>query len=306
MKYWRALILCGFSLCFVWLVEIAAAQRVHFRFNPPDDFPAYISTFKSTRTTDMGVFGKRTLTSEGSAKITTDKMPEGYSVTFAPISFTMMEDGEPVENPFLSFVQNITMTYELDIDGQLVEIRGFNGLVEKFHASLPDELASTFVKLLDEEALRNKTIQEWEARVGQFIGTDVDIGDMWVGVEETPLPAGGSMEFYSVTKFAERVKFDGVDCVRLEFSYTADAEELKPLMNTLSEEIGKIAETKNLNMGDIDIEGTGERIINPTTMVIYSETVERTIKSTMDAPGQPPVGVNVVDKREYGYEKLYP
>ena len=46
-------------------------------------------------------------------------------------------------------------------------------------------------------------------------------------VEETPTPMGGTMTFYSVTKLVEQMKFDDVDCVRLEFSFNSDAEELK-------------------------------------------------------------------------------
>ncbi len=218
-----------FILCYCALVFTAAAQEVRFRFDPPDDFPAYISTFKSKQTTDMGALGKQTRASEGRAKITVEKNPDGYSVTFAPLSFTMTVDGEPVENPILSFVQNITVTYELDADGKLVEIRGFEGLFEEFMASLPAGLPPNIAEVVNEQAFRNKTVQEWQGRIGQFVGADVEIGELWATVDEMPLPTGESMAFYSLTKFAEQVKFDGADCVRIEFSYNTDADELKEL-----------------------------------------------------------------------------
>ena len=283
----------------------AAAQEIHFRFDPPDGFPAYVSTFKSKRTIDMGALGKRTAASEGRAKITTDETSEGYSVTFAPLSFTMTENGEPVENPILSFVQNITVTYELDSNGELVEIRGFEGLFEEFKASLPAELPSNVAKLVDEDAFRKKTTQEWEARIGHFVEACVEIGDVWAGVEETPLPLGGSMAFYSVTKFAEQVKFDGVDCVRIEFSFNTDADELKDFMGDVWEELAEMVGTEEIpSVSNTEVTGKGERIINPTTMQIYSETTDRTIKSTTNLPGRGAVEMIMVEKREYGYEKI--
>ena len=295
-----------FAVCLIAGIGFTAgAQEIHFRFDPTDGFPAYISTLKSTQTTDMGALGKRTRISEGRARITTEKTSDGYSVTFAPISFTMTENGEPVENPILSFVQDITMTYELDTNGELVEIRGFEGLVEKLKASLPDELPPNVAKLINEQALRNKAVQEWEARIGQFVGADVEIGDVWAGVEETPLPLGGSMAFYSVTKFAEQVKFDGVDCVRVEFSFNTDADELKDFMGDVWEELADMVGTDEIpSVSNTEVTGKGERIIDPTTMLIYSETTDRTIKMTTNVLGRGAVEMVMVEKREYGYEKI--
>ena len=296
-----------FILCYCGLVFTASAQEVRFRFDPPEDFPAYISTFKSERITDMGALGKRTLVSEGRATITVDKNPDGYSVTFAPLSFTMTQDGAPVKNPILDFLQNITVTYELDVDGELVEIGGIEGLFDEFIASLPPGLPPNIAAMLNADAFRDKTVQEWEARIGQFVGMDVDIGDVWAGVEQVPLPVVGTMAFYSATKFAEQVKFDGVDCVRIQFSYNTDADELKEFMGELWENLADMVGSEDLpSVSDAKIVGEGERIIDPTTMLIYSETGRRTWKTTVDIPGQGTVEMVVVEKREYGYEKIAP
>ena len=291
-----------------WGIGVSAtAQEVHFRFNPPDDFPAYVSTYKNTQITDMGALGKRTRVSEGKAKVTIDKKPGGYSVTFMPISITMTQDGEPREDPILSFIQNITVIYELDVDGQLVKIRGFEGIIEKLKASLPGELPPTIATLLSEETLINRTTQEWDARIGSYVGMAAEIGDVWSGVEETPLPMGGTMAFYSVTKFAEQVKFDDVDCVRLEFSFNTDAEELKNFMGDLGEDLAEMADMEAApSVSNTKIVGKGERIIDPATMLIYSETVERTMKMMMAVPGQGEVEMTSIDKREYGYEEIAP
>ena len=296
-----------FIVCCWGVVVSATAQEVHFQFNPPDDFPAYVSTYKNTQVTDMGALGKRTRVSEGKQKVTTDKTPGGYSVTFMPISITMTQDGKPREDPILSFVQNITVIYELDVDGQLIKIRGFEGIIEKLKASLPGNLPPTVAAVLSEETFINRTTQEWDARIGSYVGMEAEIGDVWAGVDETPLPMGGTMAFYSVTKFAEQVKFNDVDCVRLEFSFNTDAEELKDFMGDMWEDLAEMADMEAApSVSNTKIAGKGERIIDPATMLIYSETVERTIKMTMAVPGQGEVEMTSVDKREYGYEEIAP
>jgi len=240
----------------------AMAQEIHFRFNPPDNFPAYVSTYKNTQITDMGALGKRTRVSEARAKVAIDKTPGGYSVTFIPISFTMTQDGRRREDPILSFIQNITVIYELDVDGQLVKIRGFEGIIEKLKASLPAGLPPTVATLLSEETFINRTTQEWDARIGSYVGVDAEIGDVWAGIEETPTPMGGTMAFYSVTKLAEQVKFDDVDCVRLEFSFNSDAEELKNFMGDVWEDLAEMADMEAVpSLSNTKIVGKGERII---------------------------------------------
>lgn len=293
-------------LCCLVLVVSAVAQEIHFRFNPSYD--VYISTYKNTRIVNMGELGKQTRVSKAKAKITIDKTPQGYSVIAKPISFTMTQDGQPVEDPITSFIQNMTLTYELDAEGQLLEMRGFEGLIEKLEESLPIELPPQMASLLNEETLVNKSKQEWNARVGSFVGVDVEIGDVWAGVEEVPLPFGGeSMKFYSVTKFAEQVVFDNVDCVRLEFAFNTDAEELTDFMGDVLGALTEIVETEEApSVSNSEVVGKGERIIDPTTMLIYSETVERTIKTAMTVPGREAVEMIVVEKREYGYEKIAP
>ena len=60
------------------------------------------------------------------------------------------------------------------------------------------------------------------------------------------------------------------------------------------------------SLSNAKIAGKGERIIDPATMLIYSETVERTTKMMMAVPGQGEVEMTSVDKREYGYEEIAP
>ena len=296
-----------FIACCWGIVVSATAQEIHFRFNPPDDFPAYVSTYKNTQISVMGALGKRTRVSEVKTKVTIDKTPEGYSVTSMPISVTMTQDGKLVEDPILSFLQNITVTYELDADGQLIKIRGFEGTIEKLKASLPAGLPPTVAALLSEETFINGASQEWDARIGSYVGMDGEIGDVWAGVEETPTPMGGTMAFYSVTRLAEQVKFDDVDCVRLEFSFNTDAEELKHIMGDVWEDLAEMVDMEAVpSVSSTKIAGKGERTIDPATMLIYSETVERTMKMMMAIPGQGEVEMTSVDKREYGYEEIAP
>ena len=48
----------------------------------------------------------------------------------------------------------------------------------------------------------------------------------------------------------------------------------------------------------------GKRIVDPATMMIYSEIIERTISMKMNIPGQGKVDMTLFETREYGVEEL--
>ena len=122
--------------------------------------------------------------------------------------------------------------------------------------------------------------------LASYVGMEAEIGEVWAGVEETPLPMGGTVAFYSVTKLVEQVKFDDVDCVRLEFSFNTDGEGLKDFMGDMWEDLAEMADMKAApSLSNTKISGKGERIIDPATMLIYSETVETHNENDDGRPG---------------------
>ncbi len=67
--------------------------------------------------------------------------------------------------------------------------------------------------------------------------------------------------------------------------------------------MGKLKEIPNLS--NASVAGRGERIIDPATMMVYSETIERTIDVTVKLQGQEAVEMTSVERHEYA-SRRYP
>lgn len=94
---------------------------------------------------------------------------------------------------------------------------------------------------------------EWEGRVGWFAGKKAAIGDVWEVESDFALPTGGTIKYRTKIEFAERVSVAGRECVRVRYTYdTGPGSAMR-------------------------VEGGGERVVDPATMLIYSETLERTM-----------------------------
>ena len=279
-------------------------QKVKFVFNPPDGI-SYIRMSKMTKVTDMGELGKRTDVTEFKTRVSIKKTSTGYSIVDTPISATMTRDGKEVDSPVLSVLQEVVITYELDTNGQLVSIKGFETLLEKMKQTLPPEVFQSLSTVLNEEAMSSKETAEWNGRIGNFIGREAKVGEVWTSTDEYALPTGEIITYYSATKFAELTTFDGHDCVHIIFSYDSNAsalaESLGKTLSDIYEDIGIPSEVKP-EISNVAISGGGERLIDPMTMLIYSETVTRTVKMPMEFPKIGKIIVTSDEKMEYNFD----
>jgi hypothetical protein len=274
-----------------------------FRFNPPGGI-AFVQTNKTTKVKEMGSSGKQTDEIESKTKIVMKRTPRGYSAIFTPISATMVRDGKKVDNPILAVLQKIIVTYEVDADGQLKTISGFDKLEKQIKEIFPPEEAASLASVISEQAMINKEKAEWNGRIGNFVGRTIKLGDVWTSTDDFALPTGGAVTFYSATKFANRVKCGARDCLHIQFSYNSDANALKDFVGKMISDFSKAAGDSQIKTGisGVEIVGGGERLIDPNTMLIYSETVTRTMKIPMEVPGQGRVITTMKEKREYTFD----
>ena len=281
----------------------ASGQEFEFRFNPPDS-TAFLRTSKTTKVQSMDSLDTRTEVTEGTERVIITKTSGGYSVASTSISASMTRDGKNVDNPFLSLLRGITVTYDLDADGQLLAVHGFENVITKMKETFPPEAVKSLAAVLNEDALINKEAAEWNGRIGGFIGRTAKIGDVWTSTDEFPLPTGEAITSYSATKFVEDVKCGSNDCVRIQFWYNSDAGALQGLVGEMASDIAESAGAPQLapEISGASIIGEGERIIDPATMLIYSEKASRTMKMQMEAPGRGKVMVTSQEMREMSFD----
>jgi hypothetical protein len=167
-------------------------------------------------------------------------------------------------------------------------------------------MIETLSSVLNEETLKKRDAAEWNGQIGKFIGRTVSLGDSWASVDSFPLPSGEIIAFYSVTRFPEQAKCGDRDCLKLQFNYNSDASALSRLVNqNLAKLLGLPADSLPPTPSAAKISGFGERLIDPHTMLIYSETVERTLTAKTNMPGQGDVDMTQTEKREYKYDYSY-
>lgn len=242
------------------------AETVTFRFSPPDGI-TYLENVVVSRTLEGGPT-RQTDLQKGQARVRIDKLPDGWTVTGTPVSMTMETDGKPVESPLVTALQGAVAVYRLDPQGNLVSVQGYEGLLDKVSKDLKPEEAQALAKILDPESILARERTEWNARIGSFAGKTFELGSSWVTEAPLALPSGGEVQLRTHTELAERTRCGGDrDCVRLRFRYDSDEPR---------------------------VTGTGERVVDPSTLLIYSEAVERVL------PVQD--GVVLREKREHSYD----
>lgn len=222
------------------------AETVTFRFSPPDGI-SYVETVVLTRTLEAGAAPSRTDLQKGQARVRYDKTADGWTVTGTPISMSMETDGKSIQSPILEALKGVVAVYRLDPQGNLLSVQGYEGLAETVSKGLAPEEAQALAKAFDQESILAREKVEWSSRIGDFTGKTFEIGSSWTTEAPLALPSGGEVQLRTHTTLERATCGDG-DCVRLQFRYESDAPK---------------------------VSGTGERVIDPSTMLIHSEVIER-------------------------------
>jgi hypothetical protein len=282
-----------FALALLLPLAAWSAETVTFRFAPPDG-TTFVQTLVTTKTLDAGAAGKRTDVQRSETRLRFDKAGDGWTLTATPISMTMTRDGQAVQNPVLDALKDLVVTYRLDAQGNIVAIQGFGNVQEKLIKALPPEAAQAVAKLVTEEAMVAKEKAEWAGRISDFTGESFELGSSWTSEVPFALPTGEEILYYTRTEIAEKARCGDRDCVRIRFRYDTDASAIGAKVGESMSEVSKGVGGPEVQIKKTTITGGGERLIDPATMLIHSETLER----TMNMEG---MGVST-EKREYTFE----
>ncbi len=283
-------------------------DSVTFTFNPPTP-SSHTITLKTTKIKSTGPSDTQTDVGVAKVKIGVRKTAKGYKLIQTPISVDLTRNGEKFpSNPIVDRLMKVVVTSDLDSFGEMLTVKGFDevfkALTEELKSAMPPEQYEKFAAALPgmKEAAIAKEITEWNGRIASFVGRTAKIGDTWVEDQTAELPLG-TIVYDTTTKIAERVLTGKADCVRITFSYTTDAEGTQKFMQAVMDSLAESAAPgKSPKIVDVKITGGGERVIDPKTMLIYSETNDRTITMAMDIPDEGRQELKMQEKREYTYQ----
>ena len=293
-----------------------AADRIEvfsLHFAPPDGTRVIETQHRSVTRTATG---QPTHTDESEIRFigTFKALATGYRYARQTDSYVFRRDGKEVSNPISETVTRAALTYTLDLKGKAIDIQGMAGLEAKASSALAPEVAAQAAPVLAQLAESNlvaREKEEWDARYAEFAERTFAIGGGSNDRASYALPSGEQLEFWIRTTVPRHEVCPAGNCVRIDFSYESDAAEVAKWPNPPASSTGHAAAPAPGKEGSSPagtdpahparITGHASRLIDPATMRIYGETFDRTITSTLNAPGQGPIEVSRHEQRTYDY-----
>ncbi len=300
---------CLFIIYLLFTISSHAEEAKNITFSfAPQDGTTYIQKLTTTREKRIGAGGAQLDESISTTKISIKKTKEGWDVIAKPENAVMKRNGQVVNSPFIAILSKITIVHKLNQDGTLKDILGYEGVEEAIKSQFPPQFAKKIAPLLNSETLKKREMAERTGRVDFFLGKTVSPGDVWEYNAPFSMPNGTSVNYKVKTSFNALQSCGKARCIKIEQVYDSDEVDIADSTNKA---IKSAAEGSNegfgksfpmVKKGGSSIKGKVVRLIEPTTMLIHEEVLERTIQMEMQAPGAGPRPIKMVETRVYKYE----
>lgn len=278
-------------------------EDVTFNFNPPDK-TAYTVTSKLSRQL-IGARGlvavQLDISKETVAKGEYFQTAGVISEAIKTLSVENFLGGEKYNVPEEQAFEGTVQTVQYDSMGQIVNILGLDQLDVQLQKAQTKEDKSP----LDKEGYMASKRSEWANKVGFLIGRKKAIGDVIIGLGQSISPDNVRTKYFIGAQNAGKVQIAGHECVRLKFFYSTNMWKiigylgLKMLfLDTEERTIVQVATSTSKKMS---LNGRGEIILDPTTMLIYSEKIEKTY-GWLSKGKVSPDDISIQDKVQVDYK----
>lgn len=301
-------LILSLSLTFILFNKEIGFSKDHedivFTFSPKNG-TTYIQKLTITREKQLGPAGTQLEESVSTTKVMMKQTDEGWDVIGEPIKAVMKRNGKIINNPIVDILSKVTVIYKLDKEGNLIDIEGLEKVIESVNVQFPPQLTKQLEPILNPEYLKQKEASEYNGRIGDYLGKTVSKGEVWEYDVPFTLPNGTNLTYRIKTHFLEMLSCDKSKCIKIEQVYASDAEGVADLASSVVKGVAEsIKESSDdndpkFNKKNASINGKVIRLIDPKTMLIYKEELERTIHMDMDLPGQGLVPIKLIEKRTY-------
>lgn len=281
----------------------AAAQprEFVFRFQPPDG-----ARFKVQYTQQR----VRTLEGQPPTRDESESLTEGSfrrignQFEYQPriVTMSMRRNGVAVNDPTLPLLTGLQVTYVISAEGEATAIRGFDGFDTLLKSRLPPQIAAALAPLINERVLVQRETAEWNARYAEFAGGKFRIGEVIDADAPQTLPTGETLRYTVRTSFPRWESCPAGRCVRIEQIYESDATALAQTAARLTGQLmAGTSQPAPAAPAAAQISGSLTRLIDPQTMLIYTEQVRRTLTMRVQLPDRGLVPMVQEESRTYTY-----
>ncbi len=286
----RCGLLCG-------IAALLSAEEITFRFAPPDGFAETV-LIRRGRTVTRGETVHKDV-SETSFRWTVHKSETGYQIEKKTLSNSLARDGRTVASPMIDAMAGVKLTYAVNAEGRATAIDGYDGILENLKSKFPPQLMQSFGPLFNAASLKKGDLAEWQDRVERFAGRVIRIGEAWTSKENVPLRGGGRIVVHTATLFAAWTACPGGPCLRARFFFDSDPVNLVERVNQVARGALKAPPSASADSSKACLTGEGERLVNPRTLWITSETTTRTLRAEIPIQGKGSEPIKVVETSEY-------
>jgi hypothetical protein len=151
--------------------------------------------------------------------------------------------------------------------------------------------------MFSREALFAKNKAEWDARYADLNDRELQLGSSFDWTSEFVSPNGLNTTSWGTTAVVEELEYAGRHCCRLRYAYGSNPAGLRDLTKRVIQGMEIRAETR-----DWDLSGEGERILEPDTMMIHSESTWRKGRTAIGMPGIGNAKVEFEETRNWVYK----
>lgn len=299
MKPGSVLIALAVSL----MCSLAPVAAQEFRFAPPDG-TTYVESLRVTRQNHLGWLGDQSESMDTSARVKITRTAEGYSAAATLLTVRIIEDGKELQSPLLVLPIGKTFTYDIDAIGRIRAIRGLDELMAELTAAAPaDGDDESFINVMSDDGVVAGETEDWHSRVGSLVGKSFKIGTVWTTSNRVNLPMNRKLTYTTTTRVVGTEKRNGRECVRLRFTTTSTPRAVPAAARKAKTTARRRPATRGTSSPPgVSISETGERVIDPKTMLLYAESSTRTIKMKLDVLGEENVPTTMIEKRQYTYQ----
>jgi len=305
----HALLIAPFGVCLAAAAHAAGspAESITFRFAPLDG-GSYVQRVDITRSKNLAARATQIDESSTRTRVSTYKTESGWRVVHEPISAVARRNGQTVTNPIVDLLSKTVVTYRLDGDGHIQHVDGYVRLIERLREQLPAEMVEKLEQVLSVESLEAKDKAEWDSRFGDFIGLTVEVGESIAASAPFVLPDGTTIMYRVTTRFVRFEPCGEARCVRVEQVYDSQADAVAQLSERVAgelvEDIAALPPPADARRQATtgSITGKVSRLVDPSTMLIHREEVERVMRMTVNLPQQGSVPLDMSERRVYQLE----
>jgi hypothetical protein len=282
-------------------------NEIVFSFAPKDG-TVFSQKLTMLREKDLGSLGVQLDESESITKVEFKKVKDGWEVLATPVSAVMKRNGQVIQSPVVDLLSKLTITYILDKNGHITDVRGYEKLISMINSKFPPQVAQKLSSLINSDLLKQKEITEWNGRIGDYLGKSISIGDTWNFSAPFQLPNGKSLNYNVKILFSSLEPCGRNKCVKIDQVFDSAADGLSSfaseVVKTISVGVEEDQEKKMPENGNNNstIQGKITRLIDPSTMLIYKEELDRIIEMEMEIPGVGKLPAIMTEKRIYEFD----